>query len=46
MSKRKYGKVFLQGQEPNTIVKQCLVLSNWASPNELADQLGLEQLEW
>ena len=41
----KCGKVFLQEQEPAAIAERGLALSNWASPNGLADPLGLEQLE-
>ena len=40
------GRVFLQAQEPDTLAAEGnLVSSNWASPNGLADSLGLEKLE-
>ena len=41
----KHGRAFLQEQEPGAIAERSLALSNWVSPNELADPLGLEQLE-
>ena len=44
--KRERGGAFLREQEPGAIAaERSLVLSNWASPNGLADPLGLEQLE-
>ena len=46
MLKRKFGGAFLIEQKPIAITaERSLVLSNWASPNGLADLLGLEQLE-
>ena len=40
------GGTFLREREPGAIsVEWSLLLSNWASPNGLADPLSLEKLE-
>ena len=44
--KREHGGAFLREWEPGAIAaERSLVSSNWASPNGLANPLGMEKLE-
>ena len=46
LPKRERGRAFLRKQEPGAIfAERSLVSSKWASPNGLADPLGMEKLE-